>query len=613
MAAGLFGALGSIGDIGNQEAEGRQLAHEEIVRRLAEQQAQQTTTLNQQHIRQQIATAAQNEKIAAQPIAVGPSYVSGGKTLQRMQDPLTGAFTVKELPGGAPETKIENTARGLKALGLSEEESISTAIKLATGKQAEKREVVADPNSPTGWSAAYMDTEGTELWRQPGIIPPRQGAPQETVRTTTDPVTNLTTRSVTVRKPMFTPGAGVQAPPGASGGTVAPRAASGAPGAPAAARSNAIVTGLATGQMPATMVTPNPKGLVAAGNLPIWTRPTIQNADGTHSTEYTTSFKDEDGDGSEVLVPTVVNGRFLTPDGKKPPEGSDAEKAMFTAAWKHYKDTGENLGKFDNAANANAYSHILHNRGAAPPTAQAKPASAPAGQGTVAVGPYKGIQLTEDGRAIIPARPGITDSVRQAAQDILDGRDTTKIPAKVRFLGESVARAYGWKGQGSLTPAQQMQIQQVDNSLATLSNPNFLKLFDSTFGRLRMSTVPLDPTGEGGLAGLTAAINRGAISQDQAEYMNALTRLRGVIGGIRGFTGANNSNATADRLLAELPNFANTKNSKDAANKITRLRQEVAIIKRLGYFLPDEAAPKGGGDVPAGADNPLGLNLPAVQ
>ena len=73
------------------------------------------------------------------------------------------------------------------------------------------------------------------------------------------------------------------------------------------------------------MAVPNAQGLAEPGNLPIWNRPVVQNADGSHSSEYSTSFEQ---DGKEVLVPTVVNGKFLTPDGKKPPEGSAAEEAM---------------------------------------------------------------------------------------------------------------------------------------------------------------------------------------------------------------------------------------------------------------------------------------------
>jgi hypothetical protein len=105
----------------------------------------------------------------------------------------------------------------------------------------------------------------------------------------------------------------------------------------------------------------NPKGLVEPGNLPIWTRPTVQNADGSHSSEYSVSYTDDKG--REVLVPTVVNGKFLTANGQKPPEGSLEEKAMFQRAWQHYLQTGENLGKFDNPNDADTYANALHNRG----------------------------------------------------------------------------------------------------------------------------------------------------------------------------------------------------------------------------------------------------------
>jgi hypothetical protein len=112
-----------------------------------------------------------------------------------------------------------------------------------------------------------------------------------------------------------------------------------------------------------TMVGPSPKGLIEAGNLDISNRPVVQNDDGTHSSEYSTSFADDQG--HEVLVPTIVNGKFLTPDGKKPEEGSRQEKEMFQRAWKHYQETGEHLGIFDNPEDADAYAQRLHNRGSA--------------------------------------------------------------------------------------------------------------------------------------------------------------------------------------------------------------------------------------------------------
>jgi|SRR5579871_1741792 len=103
-----------------------------------------------------------------------------------------------------------------------------------------------------------------------------------------------------------------------------------------------------------------PRGLLVPGNLNLNGRPFVVNADGSVSTEYSTSFGD--AKGREILVPTVVNGRFLTPNGAKPEEGSPEEKAMFQAAQKHYVDTGEHLGIFDSPENADAYAHTVHMR-----------------------------------------------------------------------------------------------------------------------------------------------------------------------------------------------------------------------------------------------------------
>ena len=105
----------------------------------------------------------------------------------------------------------------------------------------------------------------------------------------------------------------------------------------------------------------NVPGLIQQGNLDLTSRPVIQNADGSHSSEYSTSFEDEQG--REVLVPTVVNGKFLTPDGKKPKPGSPEEKAMFKRAWQHYLQTGEHLGIFDSPEHANSAAEQIHSRG----------------------------------------------------------------------------------------------------------------------------------------------------------------------------------------------------------------------------------------------------------
>jgi hypothetical protein len=118
-----------------------------------------------------------------------------------------------------------------------------------------------------------------------------------------------------------------------------------------------------------TMAVPTAKlhGLVAPGNIPIWNRPFIANDDGTHSSEFSTSFTDENKNspyyGKEVLVPTIVDGKFLTPDGKKPPEGSQQEHDMLVKARDHYEKTGQHLGVFESPDHADKYADALHNRG----------------------------------------------------------------------------------------------------------------------------------------------------------------------------------------------------------------------------------------------------------
>jgi len=100
--------------------------------------------------------------------------------------------------------------------------------------------------------------------------------------------------------------------------------------------------------------------MIEPGNLNLNGRPIIKNADGSISSEYSISFGDDKG--REILIPTVVNGRFLTPDGKKPKEGSPEEKAMFKRAQQHYEKTGEHLGIFDSPESADAYATRVHNR-----------------------------------------------------------------------------------------------------------------------------------------------------------------------------------------------------------------------------------------------------------
>lgn len=115
--------------------------------------------------------------------------------------------------------------------------------------------------------------------------------------------------------------------------------------------------------MPETLPNPTrlPPGMVVPGNINLQGRPIRLNPDGTVSTEFSSSFGIEGG-RREVLVPTVVNGRFLTTTGQKPPEGSQEERDMLDRAQQHFEDTGEHMGIFLSPEAADVYARQVHRR-----------------------------------------------------------------------------------------------------------------------------------------------------------------------------------------------------------------------------------------------------------
>lgn len=83
-------------------------------------------------------------------------------------------------------------------------------------------------------------------------------------------------------------------------------------------------------------------GLLEAGNIDLYNRPRVRNADGSISTVRSMSFN---SDGREVLVPTVSDdGRILTED----------------EAISLFERTGRHLGMFDTPEHATAYAERLH-------------------------------------------------------------------------------------------------------------------------------------------------------------------------------------------------------------------------------------------------------------
>ena len=91
---------------------------------------------------------------------------------------------------------------------------------------------------------------------------------------------------------------------------------------------------------------PKPLGQLDKGNIDLTNRPTVKNSDGSISTVRSITVSEGK---TAVLIPTVIR----KPDGTgKVVSNNDAIK--------HYKRTGEHLGKFDSINNANSYAEQLH-------------------------------------------------------------------------------------------------------------------------------------------------------------------------------------------------------------------------------------------------------------
>lgn len=231
-----------------------------------------------------------------------------------------------------------------------------------------------------------------------------------------------------------------------------------------------------------------------------------------------------------------------------------------------------------------------------PPDASSKPtaAAAPTGGGTpkrqapVAASPTAKPNappaLDEQGHIPAVASPGLTPQVIEGANQLLDGSDKDKLPAKTRELSSALARKYGWE-QGKFTPKEQLLLRESTTFLQQAATDPSLSVLDDTVSSMRLGQVIAGAEKQGVLGRAATTFASKGMSDKEAAFMQMYNQLVGTISGLGQLVRSGRvTEATIHRMMMELPNPTTTKDSADARKRIGRLLNEVDVALDKGTF-----------------------------
>lgn len=221
--------------------------------------------------------------------------------------------------------------------------------------------------------------------------------------------------------------------------------------------------------------------------------------------------------------------------------------------------------------------------GAGPLARRSAPATSPT-SAAGAPGAPRALPLDADGH--IPASPFINPHVREAANELLDGQDKLKIqPSKLADAASTLARRYGWE-QGKFTPKEQIMLHEATTFIRRAMSDGSMKALDEgSLSRLRLQQIAQNPDKEGFIG---RALSLGAsmgMSDSQKAFIQAYNQMVGTISGLSQLVRSGRATeATIERLKTELPNPTNTRDSKDAQERLQRLVDEINVALRKGSF-----------------------------
>src|SRR5215831_311751 len=192
-----------------------------------------------------------------------------------------------------------------------------------------------------------------------------------------------------------------------------------------------------------------------------------------------------------------------------------------------------------------------------------------------------------DAQGHIPPLKGVPPAVVETANELLDDKDMDKIKyAKLIPVAAALARKYGWE-QGKFTPKEQVMLRETSTFLQrAMTDGSMAVLDEGTVSRLKLMQLIQNPDKEGMLGRGAQTIFAQGMTPSQVKFVQTYNQLVGTISGLSQLVRSGRATeATIERLKAELPNPITTKNSADAMQRLQRLMDEINVAMRKGSFI----------------------------
>lgn len=192
---------------------------------------------------------------------------------------------------------------------------------------------------------------------------------------------------------------------------------------------------------------------------------------------------------------------------------------------------------------------------------------------------------------------GASPQVIEGANQLLDGADKDKLPAKTRELSASMARKYGWE-QGKFTPREQGALRNATQFIDDmLKDPSLFDVLDSSLGRLKLNQVLAGSEKQGAVGSTLTTLAAGKMSDKEADFVRKYNLIVQTISGIgpaiRG-SGNKNTEAAIKRFLSDLPNPKTVQGAKDGIERLKLLKKEIHRALAKGTFTQENmSSPKG--------------------